>query len=119
MLKRTLLATLFCLSLQAAGHCALPSAPLFKPVRNNRRGTTDTALTTDGVYQLILFYGKRAGITVALFVIAFSFVGQSFNQYWGSMTAPLMCLGVARSLGTLKGLWKAARHVPRACSSAA
>lgn len=63
--------------------------------------------------------GQRAGITVALFVIAFSFVGQSFNQYWGSMIAPLMCLGVARSLGTLKGLWKAARHVPRACSSAA
>ena len=31
--------------LEAAGHGALPSAPLFKPVRNNRRGTTDTALT--------------------------------------------------------------------------
>lgn len=53
--------------LQAAGHGALPSAPLFKPVRNNRRGTTDTALTTDGVYQLILFYGKNAGITVSRF----------------------------------------------------
>ena len=27
--------------------------------------------------------GQRAGITAALYVVAFSFVGQSFNQYWG------------------------------------
>jgi site-specific recombinase XerD len=53
--------------LQAAGHGALPSAPLFKPIRNNRRGTTDTALTTDGVYQLIKLYAKQAGITVDRF----------------------------------------------------
>ena len=53
--------------LQAAGHGALPSAPLFKPIRNNRRGTTDTALTTDGVYQLIKIYGKQVGISVERF----------------------------------------------------
>ena len=34
--------------LEAAGQVALPSAPLFKPIRNNRRGTTDTGLTADG-----------------------------------------------------------------------
>jgi hypothetical protein len=38
--------------LDAAGDGALPSAPLSKPIRNNRRGTTDTALTADGVYQI-------------------------------------------------------------------
>jgi integrase len=42
--------------LTAAGHGDVPSAPVFKPIRNNRRGTTDTALTTDGVYQLIKHY---------------------------------------------------------------
>ena len=53
--------------LEAAGHGALPSAPLFKPIRNNRRGTTDTALTADGVYQVLKFYGKKAGISVDRF----------------------------------------------------
>jgi integrase len=45
----------------------LPSAPLFKPLRNNRRGTTDTALTADGVYQILKFYGKTVGISVNRF----------------------------------------------------
>ena len=53
--------------LDTAGHGALPSAPLFKPIRNNRRGTTDTALTTDGVYQVLKFYGKKIGISVDRF----------------------------------------------------
>ena len=46
--------------LEAAGHGALPSAPLFKPTRNNRRGTADAALTADGVYQILLTRGDRA-----------------------------------------------------------
>ena len=53
--------------LEAAGHSTLPSAPLFKPIRNNRRGTTDTALTADGVYQVVKFYGKKTGISVERF----------------------------------------------------
>jgi integrase/recombinase XerD len=53
--------------LEAAGHGALPSAPLLKPIRNNRRGTTDTALTADGVYQILKFYGKKVGISVDRF----------------------------------------------------
>lgn len=53
--------------LTAAGHGDLPSAPVFKPIRNNRRGTTDTALTTDGVYQLIKHYAKQVGIGVQRF----------------------------------------------------
>ena len=53
--------------LETAGHGALPSAPLFKPVRNNRRGTTDTALTADGVYQILKFYGTKIGVSVDRF----------------------------------------------------
>ncbi len=53
--------------LQAAGHGHLPSSPLLRPIRNNRRGTTDTALTADGVYQLIKKYGKQCGIGVPRF----------------------------------------------------
>ena len=53
--------------LESAGHGALPSAPLFKPIRNNRRGTTDTALTADGVYQVLKYYGKTIGISVDRF----------------------------------------------------
>jgi hypothetical protein len=40
--------------------------------------------------------GQRVGLTVAIYLIAFSIVGQPINQYWGSMIAPLLCLGAAR-----------------------
>ena len=53
--------------LTATDHPTLPSSPLFRPIRNNRCGTTDTALTTDGVYQLIKHYGLMMGITVERF----------------------------------------------------
>ena len=53
--------------LEAAGRGARPSAPLFKPVRNNRRGTTDTALTADGAYHILKFYGRTIGISVDRF----------------------------------------------------
>ena len=53
--------------LGAAGHGALPSTSLFKPVRNNRCGTTDTALTADGVYQILKFYGQKVGVSVDRF----------------------------------------------------
>lgn len=53
--------------LSVSGHSALPSAPLFHPIRNNRRGTTDTALTADGVYQVLKHYGLKAGISVQRF----------------------------------------------------
>jgi len=54
--------------LESAGHAHLASSPLFRPVRNNRNGgRLDTALTADGVYQLIKFYGKKATIGVERF----------------------------------------------------
>jgi integrase/recombinase XerD len=54
--------------LENAGHGQLASSPLFRPIRNNRHGgRLDTALSADGVYQLIKFYGKKAGIAVERF----------------------------------------------------
>ncbi len=41
--------------------------------------------------------GVRAGLTASAFVILFAFIGQPFNQYWGSMIAPLLTLGVAQA----------------------
>jgi integrase/recombinase XerD len=53
--------------LDAAGRGALPSAALLKPIRNNWRGTTDTALTTHGVYESLKFYGRKVGGAVDRF----------------------------------------------------
>ncbi len=53
-------------------------------------------------------FGQRVGLTVCLFVTAFSLVGQEFNQYWGLLITPLLCFGVARAPGSLVDLWKAA-----------
>jgi hypothetical protein len=39
--------------------------------------------------------GTRAGLTATLFVVAFALVGHEFNQYWGAMFGPLLCLGAA------------------------
>jgi len=58
--------------------------------------------------------GTRFGLTAALFVIAFAVVGQSFNQYWGSLIAPMFCFGVARCPASIHDLWQAAseRQLP-------
>ncbi|MEN6451985.1 MAG: hypothetical protein ABFC96_15965 [Thermoguttaceae bacterium] len=52
--------------------------------------------------------GTRIGLGVCLFLAAFAAVGQSFNQYWGSLIAPLLCFGVARLPASLRDLWTAA-----------
>ena len=44
------------------GHGGLPSAPLFQPVRNNRNGKIDKAMTTDGVYKMIRDYAEQIGV---------------------------------------------------------
>ena len=38
--------------------------------------------------------GRRIGLSVCLFMVTFAVVGHSFNQYWGSLVAPLLCFGV-------------------------
>ena len=40
--------------------------------------------------------GTRIGLTIAVYAIAFSVAGHDFNQYWGSLTAPLFCLAACR-----------------------
>ena len=52
--------------------------------------------------------GQRAGLTAALFVAALGIVGQEFNQYWGTLFAPLLCFGFVRFPQSLRDLWKAA-----------
>jgi hypothetical protein len=52
--------------------------------------------------------GTRIGLTVAAYTLAFSIVGHDFNQYWGSMTAPLFCLAASRAPRSLAALWRAA-----------
>jgi site-specific recombinase XerD len=47
---------------EALGHGQDPSAPLFRPVRNNRTGTLDEPMTTDGVYKVVQSYARKIGI---------------------------------------------------------
>jgi hypothetical protein len=53
--------------------------------------------------------GRLIGLTVALYAIAFSIVGNDFNQYWGCQIAPLLCLTAARAPAVLRQAWIAAR----------
>ena len=39
-----------------------PSAPLFRPVRNNVHKRTDEPMTTDGVYKTVQYYARKIGI---------------------------------------------------------
>jgi hypothetical protein len=58
-------------------------------------------------------FGTRVGLTICLYVLFFSVVGQDINQYWGSLTAPLLCIAAAQSPAALRDLLRAA-----VCSSA-
>ncbi len=53
--------------------------------------------------------GARVGFTVGAYAVAFTIAGHDFNQYWGSMTAPLLCLAVSRAPRSLSELLAAAR----------
>ncbi len=52
--------------------------------------------------------GRRATLSLCLFVAAFSVVGQDFNRYWGMMIAPLLCFGAVRAPASLWDLCRAA-----------
>lgn len=47
---------------EAAGHAADPSAPLFKTIRNNITMKKDEAMTTDGMYKVVMWYVRKIGI---------------------------------------------------------
>jgi integrase/recombinase XerD len=50
--------------LEAAGHATDESGPLFRPVKNNRTGTLEGALTPDGVYRLVRDYSAQLGFEI-------------------------------------------------------
>ncbi|MGH8228359.1 MAG: tyrosine-type recombinase/integrase [Steroidobacteraceae bacterium] len=50
--------------LEACGHAPEKSAPLFRPIRNNRTGVLDRTLTGDGIYKLVRGYAKKLGVTI-------------------------------------------------------
>ncbi len=50
--------------LELAGHGDDRSGALFRPVRNNRTGVLEKAITGDGVYKMLQRYGVKAGITM-------------------------------------------------------
>jgi site-specific recombinase XerD len=47
---------------EALGHGGDPSAPLFRPVRNNVHKRTDEPMTTDGVYKVVQSYARKIGL---------------------------------------------------------
>jgi hypothetical protein len=49
--------------------------------------------------------GTRASVTAGLYVAAFAFVGQPFNDYWGLIDAPLLALGFVHSAASLRDLF--------------
>ena len=50
--------------LEAAGHGADENGALFRPIRNNRTGRLDQALTPDGVYRLVRGYSAALGFEI-------------------------------------------------------
>jgi hypothetical protein len=61
--------------------------------------------------------GRWCATIVAAYVTAFAFVGQEFNQYWGSMFAPLLALGAANGPATVRQLLQSARRKSTSCST--
>jgi hypothetical protein len=54
-------------------------------------------------------WGHRAAWAACLYTLAFGVVGQEFNQYWGSVIAPLFCFGAAQGVAALIDVCRAAR----------
>ena len=52
--------------------------------------------------------GKRAALVAIAYLLLFAFVGHPFNQYWGSLLAPTLCLGFAFAPRALYDLWQSA-----------
>jgi integrase/recombinase XerD len=50
--------------LDAAGHGSDDAGALFRPIRNNRTGQLDQAITADGVYRLVRAYAAALGFEI-------------------------------------------------------
>ncbi len=53
-------------------------------------------------------WGRRITFTTCAYVLAFLVVGQDFNRYWGLLTAPLFCYGIARVPASMEEALRAA-----------
>ena len=52
--------------------------------------------------------GRFAALTAGLYLALFATIGMEINQYWGSLLAPLLCLGASRAPLAIMELWQAA-----------
>jgi integrase/recombinase XerD len=50
--------------LSVTGHDADESGALFRPIRNNHTGKTESAITAGGVYKLVRFYSAQLGFEI-------------------------------------------------------
>jgi hypothetical protein len=50
--------------LDAAGHAVDEAGALFRPIRNNRTGRLERAITADGVYKLVRHYSALLGFEI-------------------------------------------------------
>ena len=50
--------------LDAAGHGTDDAGALFRPIRNNRTGELENAITADGVYRLVRSYSAQLGFEI-------------------------------------------------------
>ncbi len=62
-----------------------------------------------GLASLSSETGQRAALATLMYVTLFAVVGQPINQYWGSLIAPLLCLGAARAPWAMRDLWSRAK----------
>jgi hypothetical protein len=54
-------------------------------------------------------WGRRIALAAAVYITAFSIVGQEFNRYWGLMLTPVFCFGAVQAPQALADLCRAAR----------
>jgi integrase/recombinase XerD len=50
--------------LEASGHGHNKPSPLFRPIRNNRTGSLERSLSTDGIYKIVRGYAKKLGVEI-------------------------------------------------------
>ena len=54
-------------------------------------------------------WGRRIALAAAVYIAAFSIVGQEFNRYWGLLITPLFCFGAVQAPRAFADLCRAAK----------
>lgn len=55
--------------LEASGHAGDKAGPIFRPIRNNRTGELNRALSPDGIYKIVCGYSAKLGIPSGVHVM--------------------------------------------------